>query len=234
MPIKPRAGDSNFPSDGTICRSSGCLKRVLHDGSNARLVQLRGRWICKCGCQSGGSVRGLFQVEHLWRHPLAYEHHELQVSDLRQRTSMAAQQLRADGQYPSDVPDIRDVPLMMKLHLQVATLGCLVLAGCHAAAPVKRDILVGSYVYNSEDPESRPTDHEFDHLTLQADGKYDLVQGGPTKPKTETVGAWTVWDGGSDGPRVLLDHSGYPVEIKRNEVRLLIDLDTGVWWAKPR
>ena len=147
---------------------------------------------------------------------------------------MAAQQLRADGQYSSDVPNIRDVPPMMKLHLQVAMLACCVLAGCHAAPPVKRDVLVGSYVYKSEDPEGKPTDHEFDHLTLQADGKYDLVQGGPTKPKTETVGAWTVWDGGSDGPHVLLDHSGYPVQIESGEVRLLIDNDVGIWFAKAK
>jgi hypothetical protein len=113
-------------------------------------------------------------------------------------------------------------------------LACDVLAGCHAAPPVKRDVLVGNYVYKSEDPEDKPTDHEFDHLTLQADGKYDLVQGGPTKPRSETVGAWTVWDGGSDGPRVLLDHSGYPVQIKGGEVRLLIDKDVGMWYAKAK
>ena len=128
------------------------------------------------------------------------------------------------------------MPLIMRIRFQfvMLMLACGVLAGCHATPPVKRDVLVGNYVYKSEDPEGKPTDHEFDHLTLQADGKYDLVQGGPTKPKSETVGAWTVWDGGSDGPRVLLDHSGYPVQIKGGEVRLLIDNDVGIWYAKEK
>ena len=64
------------------------------------------------------------------------------------------------------------MPLMMRLQFQLAMLmlACCILAGCHAAPPVKRDVLVGNYVYESEDPEGKPADHEFDHLTLQADG----------------------------------------------------------------
>ena len=41
-----------------------------------------------------------------------------------------------------------------------------------------------------------------------------------------------VWDGGSGGPTVDLDHSGYPVRVKNGEVRLMIDYDTGIWYAK--
>ena len=122
----------------------------------------------------------------------------------------------------------------MKRHLQIAMLACCALAGCHAAPPVTRDALVGNYVYKSEDPEDKPTDHEWEHLTLQGDGKYDLVQGGPTKPKTETVGRWTLWNGGSGGPTVDLDHSGYPVRVKGGEVRLMIDYDTGIWYGKSK
>jgi hypothetical protein len=70
-------------------------------------------------------------------------------------------------------------------------------------------------------------------LVLQTDGKYDLVQGGSTKPRTETVGAWTL-SGGVNGPEVLLDHSGYPIQMKRNEVRLLIDTDVGIWYTKAK
>jgi hypothetical protein len=90
---------------------------------------------------------------------------------------------------------------------------------------------VGDYVYKSEDPEGKPTDHTLDHLVLQSDGKYDLVEGGSTKPRTETIGTWTVGDGGSE---VLLDHSGYPIQIKGTEVRLLIDNDVGIWYAKTK
>jgi hypothetical protein len=98
-------------------------------------------------------------------------------------------------------------------------LACYVLVGCHTTQPpVTREALVGSYVYTSEDPEGRATDHEWDYLTLQADGKYHLVQGGPTnQTRSEMVGTWTV-RGGANGSEVLLDHSGYPIQMKRNEV----------------
>ena len=114
-------------------------------------------------------------------------------------------------------------------------MASIILAGCHTAQPpITRAELVGSYVYNSEDPEGRPTDHEWDRLTLQADGKYDLVQGGPTKPKTETVGVWTMdpWSSPAHGPVVVLSHSEYPVQVKGNQVRLLIDEDVGIWYLK--
>jgi hypothetical protein len=122
----------------------------------------------------------------------------------------------------------------MRLRFGLAMLASYVLVGCHATRPaVTREALVGSYVYRSEDPESRATDHEWDHLTLGTDGKYDLVQGGSTKPRSETVGAWTLWVG-ANGPEVVLDHAGYPIQMKGNEVRLLVDNDVGIWYAKAK
>ena len=122
----------------------------------------------------------------------------------------------------------------MKLEFRVAMLmlACCVLAGCGPTRPVTRDILVGSYTYISKDPENRPTDHEWDHLTLQADGKYDLVQGGPTMVKLEKTGVWSFT--GGDPAEVMLDHAGYPVRVKSGEVRLMIDYDTGIWYAKTK
>jgi len=75
-------------------------------------------------------------------------------------------------------------------------------------------------------------DHKWDHLTPQADGKYDLVQGGPTKAKSEKTGFWHF--SGRDLAQVLLDHAGYPVRVKGGNVRLLIDDDAGIWYAKPK
>jgi len=124
----------------------------------------------------------------------------------------------------------------MRLRLQAALLACLVLAGCHTEPqpPITPGVVVGEYVYHSEDlrPLVRASDHEWDHLALRADGEYDLVQGGTTKPKTEMLGQWSIWNGGSDGPRVLVGERGYPVQIKGDEVRLLIDTDIGIWFAK--
>jgi hypothetical protein len=107
------------------------------------------------------------------------------------------------------------------------------LVACHTARPpVVAEVLVGRYSFVSEDPESRPTDHNLNRLDLQSDGTYDLVEGGTTKPALEKKGVWRIVPG--NPPTLLLDRAGYPVEIKGDEVRLLVDLDTGIWWAKNR
>jgi hypothetical protein len=110
------------------------------------------------------------------------------------------------------------------------------LLGCHTTQPpVTKDLLAGNYTFVSKDPESRATDHNLNHLVLQSDGTYDLVEGGSTKQASEKKGTWRIEPGSPSGVvNVVLDRAGYPVEIKKNEVRLLIDLDTGVWWTKPR
>jgi len=121
---------------------------------------------------------------------------------------------------------------MTKLRLRLAVLGCCVLAGCSPnQQPVTRDLLIGTYVYKSEDPEDRATDHNLDRLTLESDGKYDFVQGGSTKSKVETTGSWSLWTG-RDAVHVILGQSGYPVEVKGKEVRLLVDNDTVIWYQK--
>lgn len=100
---------------------------------------------------------------------------------------------------------------------------------------VTQELLAGNYTFISKDPGSRATDHNQNHLVLRSDGTYDLVEGGTTKAVSEKKGVWRIEPGTpSDHADVIIDHSGYPVEIKRNEVPLLIDLDTGVWWVKPR
>lgn len=122
----------------------------------------------------------------------------------------------------------------MRQQFRLAILTCCVLAGCHTSEPklLTRDALIGNYVYKSEDPDGKATDHELDHLTLQSNGKYDLVQGGSTKPRTEMVGAWSVILG--DNPSVSLDDAGYPVRIDGNEIKLLVDDDVGIWYTKTK
>ena len=112
-------------------------------------------------------------------------------------------------------------------------LACCVLVGCHKAQPpVTRDALVGSYTYVSKDPESRATDHNLNHLILQSDGAYELAEGGITKAVSTKKGRWVLMAG--NPPNIVLDDAGYPVEIKKNELRLLVDLDVGIWWLKAK
>lgn len=106
------------------------------------------------------------------------------------------------------------------------------LVGCYIAEPtVTRNALVGNYVYISEDPENKSTDHEWDHLTLRLDGRYKLVQGGPTKAKSEKVGLWNFF-GGRWSAEVMMDDAGFPVRVRDGEVRLMLDEDVGIWYAK--
>jgi hypothetical protein len=117
------------------------------------------------------------------------------------------------------------------LAMLIATTCALI--GCHTTQPpVSQKLLAGSYTFVSKDPESRSTDHNLNHLVLQSDGTYDLIEGGTTKAVSEKKGAWGVVSG--NPPNVFLDHAGYPIEIHGTEIRLLIDLDTGIWWVKPR
>jgi hypothetical protein len=122
--------------------------------------------------------------------------------------------------------------MMRNLHFRLAVLACCVLGGCSLnQQPVTRDLIVGAYVYKSEDPGDRPTDHNLDRLTLKSDGKYLFVQGGSTKLRVETRGSWSLWTG-RDAVHVIVGQSGYPVELKGTEVRLVIDNDTGIWLQK--
>jgi hypothetical protein len=115
--------------------------------------------------------------------------------------------------------------------LMLTLIACL-FAGCTSEPLISRQALVGNYVYKSQDPEGKASDHEWDRLTLDADGKYDLVQGGPTKTKSEKTGSWSFT--GGDPAQVMLDHAGYPIRVKGSEVRLMIDYDTGIWYAKSK
>lgn len=119
----------------------------------------------------------------------------------------------------------------MRIKLKIVTLAFSVLVGCRTTQPpATREALVGNYIYVSNDPENKPTDHDLEHLTLRSDGTYDLTQGGSTKAITDRNGVWRIVPG--DPPDVELDDAGYPIEIKGEEVRLMIDYDVGIWYAK--
>lgn len=128
--------------------------------------------------------------------------------------------------------------MKLRFGLVILVAGCA-LVGCHTAQPpATQQLLTGNYSFVSEDPESRARDHNLNHLVLKSDGTYDLIEGGTIRATSEKKGVWRIEPGWMNGsgqpPNVVLDHSGYPIEITRSEIRLLIDLDTGIWWVKPR
>jgi hypothetical protein len=132
--------------------------------------------------------------------------------------------------------NLHDVRAMLMRALLLVMLGSLLLTGCQTdhSIPMDRQAYVGTYAYKSMDTAvDKPTDHELDRLVLKADGKYLLVRGGSTKPKTETEGIWNLVNG-SQQPNIELDHAGYPVRVKRGEIRLLINDDLGEWYAKAK
>lgn len=130
---------------------------------------------------------------------------------------------------PANMSLIRN---LLKSFLLLMAVGST-LAACHTKQPpVTPELLAGSYSYVSMDPERRLTDYDINHLVLQSNGRYDLIEGGTTKAISEKKGVWRVVPG--NPPNVLLDQAGYPIDMKGNEVRLLIDLDVGVWWVKTK
>lgn len=94
-------------------------------------------------------------------------------------------------------------------------------------APVRRDLVVGEYVYHCEDPGSP---HDSDKLTLRADGTYLLVHmpGGHPGPREE--GAWELYN--DNPPRVAVKDYVHPLLVRGQNVRLLIDDDLGRWYEK--
>jgi hypothetical protein len=123
--------------------------------------------------------------------------------------------------------------MTMTRQVRLVLMVCFILASCSSTRPpVTKDVLIGSYTYVSNDPSNKATDHNLDHLVLLSDGRYHLVEGGTTKPVSEKEGSWSIV--ASDPPNLLLDHAGYPVKIEGNEIRLLVDLDVGMWWVKSK
>lgn len=125
--------------------------------------------------------------------------------------------------------------LKMKLPFKLLKMIVIILVavGCYTVQPpVNQELLAGNYTFVSNDPESRVADHNLNHLVLQSDGTYDLVEGGTTKAVSEKKGAWRIVRGRH--PTVLLDQAGYPIKIEKNEVRLLVDTDVGIWWVKAK
>ena len=123
---------------------------------------------------------------------------------------------------------------MTRLPLTLTILAFIpLISGCHARqTAITRGSLVGSYVYVSEDPEDIPSKHNLSQLVLRPDGTFELVEGGTTKPPTKTSGTWTLEEGVQSGQDVVLGHAGYPVRVTSNQIRLLVDDDVGIWWAK--
>lgn len=119
----------------------------------------------------------------------------------------------------------------MRSSLLILYLCMFVSCSSRQPAPLDKSAYVGTYLYKSVDTSvDKPTDHELDRLVLESDGHYWLRQGGSTKARMEKKGIWTLYP--SEYPRISLDHDGYPIEIERGEIRLVINYDLGEWYVK--
>ena len=114
----------------------------------------------------------------------------------------------------------------------IVICSCMLIA-CSSTrpAPADKGAYVGTYTYESMDTSvDNATEHELDRLALNADGHYVLVQGGSQKARSETRGVWSLVPG--EPPNIELDHHGYPIKVKRGEIRLMINDDLGEWYVK--
>lgn len=114
-------------------------------------------------------------------------------------------------------------------------LAATICSGCgyrRPSKPLESGALVGTYVYRSA---GGPPIHSPDKLTLKADGTYVLIHMPVGQPGSTERGTWKFYNSPSwgGGPQVdFVGRGSYPVEVKGNEVRLLINLDVGHWYQK--
>lgn len=123
--------------------------------------------------------------------------------------------------------------MLLRTRLAIAVVACNAILCCERprTATISPETVVGIYVYKSQDPADKVTDHEMDRLTLHEDGRYDLIQGGSTKPRSEKAGKWTLLPT-SHGQEILVDHDGFPIRIEHSRLQLVIDYDLGIWYEK--
>jgi hypothetical protein len=119
--------------------------------------------------------------------------------------------------------------MQLRSYAMLAILAVGVGAGCTSARNVELmpDTFVGDYVYRSAD---KGSPHDPDKLSLRADGKYVLVHMPVGHQGSTEEGRWQLIS--KPTPNILLDHAGYPIEIKGKAVRLLINDDLGWSYEK--
>lgn len=115
----------------------------------------------------------------------------------------------------------------MLVVLLVAGVG----AGCTSRRNVslERDSYVGEYTYHADD-EGSP--HGLDRLTLKEDDTYILVKmpNGHQGPKEQ--GRWQLID--KPVPSIAFGDTVYPIEVKKGNIRLLINEDLGWSYEKTK
>ena len=92
----------------------------------------------------------------------------------------------------------------------------------------ERATLVGTYIYRSGDS-GEP--HAPDRLTLEASGRYVLVHMRGDHAGAKEEGRWQLWND-DPGWELALGDSYYPIEVKGQHVRLLINDDLSWWYEK--
>ncbi len=93
--------------------------------------------------------------------------------------------------------------------------------------PLRPESLVGDYILRCDD-RGAPCDRGT--LTLRADGKYVLRGASPWESGGDEQGVWR-FEGGSH-PRVAVGDRGLPVELRGEDVGLLVDDDLGEYYWK--
>lgn len=100
--------------------------------------------------------------------------------------------------------------------------------GCDSTSKLKREDLLGTYLYVGTDP-GYPQ-HDWDRLDLRADGNYALIKNGDaTIVKTEED-RWDFRNG--NRAELLLRDRVFPVRNSGGKLRFLINDDLGQWYEK--
>jgi hypothetical protein len=103
----------------------------------------------------------------------------------------------------------------------------MALISCHAALPITREDVIGTYEYHQDN--GRDKSMGTTCFILNPDGAFTAGDAsfaavdGPVLPKT---GRWVLWNIGQ-GPDVDLEHAGFPLERHGSSIRALVNDDLG-------
>jgi hypothetical protein len=129
-------------------------------------------------------------------------------------------------------PDQGGVPLRFSSPLNCFLFTMVLLSGCRASHQnITSATLVGTYVFKSDAPNRTPSHRIGERLTLHGDGTY-ILKSGEGNASVVNSGRWVFRDG--DPATIDLDHAGYPIELRSEGVRLIVNNDVDARYEKTK
>lgn len=117
--------------------------------------------------------------------------------------------------------------MSVKLRLLFYLLTAALIWACTSGRMPARDQFVGNYIFFSADAGAP---HDADSLSLLSNGTYRIVNMPFGRRGSEEKGIWYLTT--ERTPNIVLGKSGYPIEIKGTEIRLIVNDDLDEYYRR--